>query len=293
MIFLLPQNPLESWNPDYGFEEEYEAIKLAGGKVQLIGLDLFLSGGQTWSHVIPKLDPIQDVIYRGWMLTYDQYSAMFWALLARGYRLINLPDMYSSIHYFPYAYDRSKTLREHSPKCTFVKGREFDPAEIERKLDGKAYIVKDYVKSAKGVDNAMLVADASNHELARTVVENMLKSRDMYGFNVGIVFKEWISFIRDEKENIDEYRAFVYKGQVVSNSPNSHCINHILSHMGEPVPEFVTNIAEEIDSQFFTVDYARAKDGKYYVIEVGDGGVSGLATGNNALEFYVKLMSVV
>jgi hypothetical protein len=43
-------------------------------------------------------------IYRGWMLTPDQYRSMHGALSARGITLINSPEAYRTCHYLPDSY---------------------------------------------------------------------------------------------------------------------------------------------------------------------------------------------
>ncbi len=43
------------------------------------------------------------------------------------------------------------------------------------------------------------------------------------------------------------------------------------------------------DSIYYTVDYAELEDGTWKVIEAGDGSVSGLAPGQDYVEYYREL----
>jgi hypothetical protein len=49
------------------------------------------------------------------------------------------------------------------------------------------------------------------------------------------------------------------------------------------------SIAKNINSNFFTMDIAKAKNGKWYIIELGDGQVSGLPSQKDSSEFYINL----
>ncbi len=48
-------------------------------------------------------------------------------------------------------------------------------------------------------------------------------------------------------------------------------------------------IAQRIESNFFTMDIAKKKSGEWIIIELGDGQVAGLPDNSNKLEFYSNL----
>ena len=60
---------------------------------------------------------------------------------------------------------------------------------------------------------------------------------------------------------------------------------------GESKPELdaFTDIAQNIESNFFTMDVAKKKNGDWIIMELGDGQVAGLPDNANRNEFYQNL----
>ncbi|MAG87343.1 MAG: hypothetical protein CMB97_08255 [Flavobacteriaceae bacterium] len=60
---------------------------------------------------------------------------------------------------------------------------------------------------------------------------------------------------------------------------------------GETKPELddFIEIAQNIDSNFFTMDVAKKKDGDWIIMELGDGQVAGLPDNADRKEFYNNL----
>ena len=59
-------------------------------------------------------------------------------------------------------------------------------------------------------------------------------------------------------------------------------------YLPEP-PEALIKKYSNLNSSFYTVDYAEMEDGDWKIIESGDGQVSGLSDFQNAESFYRKL----
>jgi hypothetical protein len=57
----------------------------------------------------------------------------------------------------------------------------------------------------------------------------------------------------------------------------------------KPDLELFSEIGQRIDSNFFTMDIAKKKDGEWMIIELGDGQVSGLPENTNKDDFYESL----
>ena len=57
----------------------------------------------------------------------------------------------------------------------------------------------------------------------------------------------------------------------------------------EPLLERFEEIIQEIDSNFFTMDIAKKKDGDWIIVELGDGQVAGLPDNADKDEFYKQL----
>lgn len=290
MIFAMPQSPLESYKPDSGFETEYEALKLLGQKVILFDFEDMIAGGESWIDDFPKGH--EKVMYRGWMMNWEQYLQFERSLNSIGLILFQGEHDYNRVHYFPNAYVASETLRKYSPSIYYTPNKSIDLKAPEAKFNGKPYIVKDWVKSAKNVDNAMFVMNPSDYDSAGQTIKNMIEMRELYGFNVGIVCKEFIDLRRDENGDPLEYRAFLFDGELVSFNANG-CMNPKYLSSNSEVYYTLLQISKELDTPFMTIDVGYGVDGKYYIMEVGDGGVSGLATSTVPLVFYKRLLELL
>ena len=62
--------------------------------------------------------------------------------------------------------------------------------------------------------------------------------------------------------------------------------------VAEPPTELVQRY-RKLGSVFYTLDYAELYDGSFMILESGDGSVSGLASGEDAANFYRKLYRVL
>ena len=60
----------------------------------------------------------------------------------------------------------------------------------------------------------------------------------------------------------------------------------------KPALEGFIQIAQDIESNFFTMDVAKKKNGKWIVIELGDGQVAGFPDNANRNDFYDKLREI-
>ena len=70
---------------------------------------------------------------------------------------------------------------------------------------------------------------------------------------------------------------------------NNAGISHIGLLQDMTDEEWHRVMATNLDSVFYTVDFAELSDGSWKVIETGDGGVSGLSDGQDAGAFYRSL----
>jgi len=287
MIFAMPWNPINKRQPDYDFQAEYDALQLLGEAVILFDYDALINDDE-WVSPFRNRAQADTIVYRGWMLTEDQYNKFYAGLKGVGFSVLQQPHQYVTVHYFPYAYKYSPTLRDYSPNTDIIVGEDFHTQSIAIHLGYKPYIVKDWVKSAKGVENAMYVKDPMDAKAARITINNMIESRKMYGFNKGIVSKEYMPIA--EKDGIkQEFRAFILNGQIISIDAN----NEEGVHFEHIVPNILLRAADELDSIFMTIDFALGKNDKPFILETGAGEVSGLATTANPLAFYKKLLDVL
>ncbi len=296
MIFAMPCNPMNHREVDFDFQAEYDALQLLGQKVVLFDIDDLQPTSTKWLKQFGK--PIYDdeiVIYRGWMLTDLDYSIFENGLRSLRYKLLQTEELYSEVHYFPYAHSKSEIIRLLSPRLHSITmdadyAMKNAPVELYRVwFDDKPYMVKDWVKSAKGVENAMFVENPVDTELALETVCNMIKARKRYGFNKGIVAKKIVPVEKDQYGNPYEWRAFILNGEIVSVNLN----NGSTVDIDIGTPEFLLDIAKQLDAKFLTIDFARLTNGNLFVVETGAGEVSGLPPTLDPLVFYNKLLDIL
>ena len=100
-------------------------------------------------------------IYRGWMTTPKQYQS-FYSQLRDKYQieLLTTPEQYEQFHLFPNIYPK---LAEDTPQVlTFPLGTKIDIEKIRSQMS--AFMIKDYVKSAKGTELPSRISSAISQQ---------------------------------------------------------------------------------------------------------------------------------
>ena len=267
---------------DSEYEVEFNSIKNGIDlSVGLFNYDDFISGSELKLN-IPIKDGDIECIYRGWMMNPKQYKRFYNDLSDKfNIKLVNTPEEYDNCHLFPSSYLQ---IKDYTPKSVWLVGYEIGtPIDFELISSfAHEFMIKDYVKSVKGhkfnnrFKNPILYYDLVN------ALETFVKLRgDLY--TGGIVLKEFVD-LKKYGDYTNEYRVFYFNHEIISCSPNSNqtVINQVPS-------EFVDKFKYTFDSNFYTVDFAELKSGKWIILEYGDGQVSGLSPNQNSFEFYNKL----
>lgn len=242
MRILYPQNPLNAKEADEPYLEEYLCLKEQGITCFLFDFDALNYGDLK---VNPKITDNEVVLYRGWMLTCDQYQHLDCFLGKYSARLcVSFPD-YLKNHYIVNWYSRCK---DWTPETHFFEYNQHLKENIEQ-LSWDAYFVKDYVKS----NSTEIGSIAHSADEVIQIVELIKQYRGM--IEGGVAIRRVEEFM-DETEQ----RYFVFNGKVYSPM--------------DEAPAIVYEIAKVIESPFFTIDIVRNSQGEYRLIEIGDGQVS-------------------
>ena len=262
---------------DEDLAEEYRATHLEGG------FETAVFDYQAWfreqrlrlSHV-----PEQEItaVYRGWMMKPEQYAVFYRELLSQKIRLITTPEMYEKLHLFPRVYP--ELLPNTARMLTFPLHAEIDVRACLREFG--RFLVKDYVKSVKGSEFPAYFDENCSQEAFHVWMELFYRYRGDL-LTGGICIKEFLELKRYEGRT-NEYRVFYVNGEPISISRNSGQEGTV----AEPPTELVQRY-RQLGSGFYTLDYAELSDGRFTILESGDGSVSGLALGEDAASFYRKL----
>ena len=279
---------------DEDWSREAEAARNAGFATALIDHDAVVAGKLTRAVArIPQADRTATAIYRGWMLTVEQYGRLFEALLAKGVTLINGPSQYAFCHHIPGWY---AAFDKHTPRSRWLShGPPFSRDEIVAVLAGwtGGAIVKDYVKSEKHAWlEACFLPDVTDINDVERVVRRFTELRGV-DFAGGLVFREFVSLraIGQHPQSgmpiSNEWRLFWATGKPIACSPYWEATAD-----REPnVAEFAS-LAREVKSDFFAMDLAQRQDGSWLILELGDGQVSGLPERMDAGAFYRSLAHI-
>lgn len=247
-------------------------------------------------HINPKaalrktrLDQTGRAVYRGWMLSAEAYAALFAALAERNVALLTTPVEYIACHHAPGSY---AALAEWMPKAAWIDEADLDDAErraeVLAQFGTSALVVKDWVKSqAAGYWNeACFISDASDSEQVNRV---LTRFRELQGESLvgGVVFKAYVPLL-PQSGPAYEWRAFIVDRKVVVCTPRSEAANSL----GAPPPEVIERVAANVPSRFASADFGCDADGRWWLLEVGDGQVSGLPTIEAAQPIFSALAAI-
>lgn len=278
---------------DQFFEEEALAAKKAGFDIALIGTDL------QFGSYHPEIRNIQDgdrLLYRGWMLKHSTYCFLSGYLLKFGASLIQPSERYQFTRDFPAWYN---VIENKTPKSWWIKdGAITDLIQPENLIStlinifgASSLILKDYVKSRK--QDWHQACFIPNCEAAPQIVKNFLEIQgdELTG---GLVFREFIEFkkigihSKSKMPLINEWRQFYSNGRMFYQAPYWGAEANYVD-CAFPSPSDFASTAVMLDVPFLTIDVAADCDGKWQIIEIGDGGSSGIPEGGNVIEFYNSL----
>lgn len=284
---LFPCNPLDPKQVDPEFSDEYTTVRVLGGSVALFDYDLVKSGSiEEGLSKLPELKGGWNMsrwFYRGWMMDPFTYKGFYLALQNKGFDLHNNPIAYKTCHVFKDAYP---FIAEKAVLSYFAPGPDLDYDKFVSEIGGWAkggLFVKDYVKSAKGVDGASYIKNYMDRDEVVSVT-NRLKEERGNLFYGGFCFKELLDISKEgngEGHN-EEYRGFFFDGELVS------WYHTFGMYPSKPFPMDLLKIAKTMPS-LMTIDVAYTSLDDYKIIEVGDGGVSGLSPNQIPIGFYTKL----
>ena len=131
-------------------------------------------------------------------------------------------------------------------------------------------------------NEACFIADVSRQEDAMRVISRFLELQGE-SLTGGLVFREYVPLAAANGE-VQEWRAFVLDGEPLG------CWPRFAAAGAAPPPDaLVRAVARSIPARFATVDFALAQSGRWLVIEVGEGQVSGIPEGAAVPEIFQAL----
>jgi hypothetical protein len=322
MLVLFPSDPFEPKKPDPDWATEADIAKQCGYQVAFVHWESLVNDDDAAAAVkyVPDFEEPTPAIYRGWMLTSDQYEKLYEKLQVCLVDLINTPHQYRKAHEFPGWY---LDLVDSTPDSAIIQKHEISVERILRtaqEMLGRyehGILIKDYVKSRKHEwEEACFIP---NMEKAQTVISNFLERQgdDLQG---GVILRQFVplkSIGKHPQSGMpmsEEFRIFWLNGHSINISEywDEDAYERVTHEVPEPdggweesmprsfsapksiedLPSFETlgALAAKVDSQFFSMDLAQTADGEWIIMEIGDGQVSGFPQmPNDAMKFYPAL----
>lgn len=202
-----------------------------------------------------------EVLYRGWMLSPSEYIEMTENVVKKGSTLMVDVSHYHASHYLSHWYEELKDL---TPLTVFTN--EENLTQTVHNLKWSEYFIKDEVKS--------LTTQRGSVATSLTDIQDILIELKKYRTIEGqLALREVHDFINDT-----EQRYFSVNGHVFSNTGT------------------VSDLAIEVASRmkhlsFISIDTIMDSHGKEWLVEIGDGQVSGLKEWN--LDNFKKVIEFI
>ena len=270
--FLFCSNPLDKRLVDDDYANEYNAVKDIF-PCALFSYDAFLSGKLS----LTKENISGLTIYRGWMMKPDTYRKFYDALEKHGIILINSPEEYEKYHLLPNWYN---DFKNETIESIWSNDCNIDTImQLAKDLNG-SYVIKDYVKSRKHEwYDACFIKNINDKNSVAKILNTFIERQgsDLVG---GIVIRKFenlkpIGYHPQSGMPLsEEYRAFVYAGQIIAF--DKYWEQEINISLSDSEHQWIKSIAGKLKSNFVTVDFARKESGELVIMEFGDGQVSGL-----------------
>jgi|SRR6185436_4435624 len=285
MNILFPANFNSKNQIDDSWQKEAEAAKSVGFDVSILIDGYFGSPIKIYNKKSPSL-------YRGWIVTPQVYQEVD----SLGAELINSYNSYMWSYEFPKWY---LCLEEYTPHSLIIKADEIVKCGLEGitplvidNFNSQSIMIKDFLKSRKHEwYDACFIRDASDRTELIRVMSNFFKlqGREFYG---GLVFREFlnlkkIGFHPKSKMPLPlEFRTFFVNGKPVFTTPYWSNDVSYPDNVNYPPNSWLEEVGKNVNSPFVALDIAQDENDKWWVIEVNDGGISGLPSHVNLESFY-------
>ena len=276
-LILFPSSFFDISKVDEDLQQEYDAALSVGlFEVALFGYEQWFNEDKLNIWNTPEKERL--AVYRGWMMKPEQYERFYKLLLEKNIKLVTKPEHYRLMHIFPNVYE---SVKEDTARMEIYPLHEKICIEQLQK-SFQRFMVKDYVKSVKGTEFPRFFDQNINQEDFDKWMEVFYKYRGEL-LTGGICIKEFLELKR-YGEHTNEYRVFYINHEIATVSRNSGQGNYT----PQP-PQVLIEKYRNLDSPYYTVDFAELEDGTWKIVEAGDGGVSGLSEKQDYEQYFRAL----
>ncbi|MCA2217989.1 ATP-grasp domain-containing protein [Jidongwangia harbinensis] len=263
MLLLVPTDVLRPRRPDEHFAAETAAARSAGVEVALIDHDALTRGGDL-EPALARVPRGGEAVYRGWMLRSEQYAVLAEALTNRDVVLRTSAEQYRRAHELPGWYTAMETVTPQSVWTRDDSRTAFEGACAM--MPAGPAVLRDYTKSMKHHwHEAAFIPDVADTDAAWRVANRFreLRGDDFVG---GFVLRRFEPFTGAE------VRTWWIHGTCRLRTAHPDTPDE-LPPAGLDLTA-VTPLIRVLHLPFVTADLVRHDDGRWRVVEIGDGQVS-------------------
>lgn len=273
---------------DDGYEREAHVLESLGIPWAVVSLDDVV-GGAVDEAVSRLPERPQAWVYRGWLLPVDCYEELYEALYDRGQWLVTTPAQFEAAALIP---EWVPELGDDTPATIWTEDDDADEAwELAMdELGPPPWLIKDHLKSARQLWNhACFVPEGTGLERFREMCAALVDFHEDR-FTGGLAVRRFVRLVKlpwvsQGHPVFDEHRLVFWNGRLVGHAPYHDVDVDFLVD----VP--FTDLGKRVDSPFFTADIGRLEDGGFTVIELNDGGTSGLPAQIDPWEVYGAMLA--
>lgn len=276
-LIVFPSSYFDTKKVDEDLKNEYDAALLTGlFETALFGYKAWFEEGKLKMNEFPNRE--HQAVYRGWMMQPEQYEQFYHMLIGKNIRLITDPDQYRLMHLFPKVYE---CIKEDTPAMElFPLHSRIDVEQLKKRFS--RFMVKDYVKSVKGTEFPRYF----DPNITQGAFDRWMEVFYKYRGNLltgGICIKEYVN-LKCYGSHTNEYRVFYMNHEIATVCRNSGQGNYT----PEPPKDLIQKY-RNLESPYFTIDFAELENGTWKIIEAGDGGVSGLSDNQDHRQYFRAL----
>lgn len=274
----MPSDVLHPRRVDEHFAAEADAARSGGIEVALVDHDALADGSA--EPAVARVGGTGPALYRGWMLRSEHYAGLDAALARRGVRLRTGASQYRGAHELPGWYADFAGLTPPTVWTTGTGRAGFDAAAGD--LGAGPAVLRDYTKSMKHHwDEAAYVRQLADLDAAWAVACRFaeLRGPELVG---GFVLRRFEPFESAEVRTwwVDGVCRLVgphpdTPGDLPAQLPDLAGFGHVVGRLGLP---------------FVTADLVRRGDGRWRLVELGDGQVSDRPDTVSADRFVARLI---
>lgn len=273
---IYPRSYFSSMSPDEMFEEEFKVVQSLGIPIafydqESLSFDEFVK----LSHISPEVS----YIYRGWMLSEDEYGKLERSVERKGAFLAITVEEYLRSHWLVNWFDVFKPLTFNTVELQDPSDR----AEIEHAiqlLGCDKFFVKDYVKSGSG-------SVAESPDRLFSVIENFIHEKED-----SLAGRILVREFKELKSDVAELRSWWVNGKLIHVSTHPNFLDKPEIPVNDKFLSLVQNAVVQLGGLFITVDFALTESEEWVVVEVGNGQVSGLPSDLTSTEVADMFLSL-